>query len=208
MFRPIRLASVLAALVVTAGAAHAAEPQGFYGGIGLRDNGAEQGISVGTTGNVGRFTPSLVDGRQSQALVFGGYRWGNDLSLEASLASVDGYRLTGRGGVGLTFGDSAASSRAWNLDVYGNWAFWRRFSLYGRLGYSQSDATPLYSTSIASAIDRRTRDGLSYGVGLRYDVNRAFGLRLEYARVGAGNDAGALQLPDSDQVQFGLQYRF
>jgi opacity protein-like surface antigen len=207
MPRTLRLATALAASVV-ASAAFAADPNGFYGGIALRDNGAEQGISVGATGNVGRFTPSLTDGRQSQALVFGGYRWDNDVSVEASLASVDSYRLTGRGGVGLTLGDLGTASRAWNLDVYGNWSFWRRFSLFGRLGYSQSDVMPLYSTSIASAIDRRTRDGLSYGVGLRYDLNRAFGLRLEYARVGTGNDAGALQLPDGDQVQFGLQYRF
>ena len=205
---PIRLATFVAILAV-AGTAHAAEPRGFYGGISLRDNGAEQGVSLGDAGNVARFTPSLVDGRNSQALMFGGYRWGNDLSVEAALASVDGYRLTGRGGVGLMLADGpGAASRAWNLDVYGNWSFWRRFSLYGRLGYSQSDATPPYSTSIASGIDRRPRDGLSYGVGLRYDLNRALGLRLEYARVGNGNEASTLQLPDGDQVQFGLQYRF
>jgi opacity protein-like surface antigen len=94
--------------------------------------------------------------------------------------------------------------------LYGSWAFWRRFSLYGRLGYTAFDSTPLYSTSVASVMaDRRGRDGLNYGVGLRYDVNRSLGLKLEYARVGTlALDAGSTVLPDSDQVQFGLQFRF
>ena len=56
---------------------------------------------------------------------------------------------------------------------------------------------------------RRNRDGVNYGVGLRYDVNTVLGLRLEYARYGrlAGETMTGV-LPDSDQVQFGLQFRF
>ena len=99
-------------------------------------------------------------------------------------------------------------ARAWNVDVYGSWGFWRSFSLYGRLGYAQSDAAPQYGTSIASPIDRRQRDGLSYGVGLRYDINRSLGLKLEYARIAQPVDASSFALPDADQVQFGLNFRF
>jgi long-subunit fatty acid transport protein len=53
------------------------------------------------------------------------------------------------------------------------------------------------------------RDGVNYGVGVRYDVTPALGLRLEYARFPrfAGETAAGL-LPDSDQVQFGMQFRF
>ena len=53
------------------------------------------------------------------------------------------------------------------------------------------------------------RDGLNYGVGLRYDVNRSLGLRLEYARIGTlAQDVGTTVLPEGDRVQFGLQFRF
>ena len=206
MTRFLRLGCLLALL--PAAVAAAADVRGFYGGISLRENGAEQGVAIGRAGNVDRFAPSLTDARGSQALVFGGYRWRNDLALEAALASVDGYRLSGRGGVGLMLPAGDAAPRGWNVDVYGSWSFLRRFSLYGRLGYSQTDATPLYSTSMLSPADRRPRDGLSYGVGLRYDLDRSLGLRLEYARVGTGIDASPLNLPEGDQVQFGLQYRF
>jgi opacity protein-like surface antigen len=212
MNRKLRLATLVTLLAAgSAGFACAAQMpvSGFYGGISLRENGAEQGIAIGDAGNVGRFESSVGNAGVPQALVFGGYRWRNDLALEAALGSAHGYRLPGRGGVGLMLpqaGDEAG--RAWNLDVYGSWAFWRRFSLYGRLGYAQSDPTSSYTTSVATPVDRRQRDGLSYGVGLRYDINRSLGLKLEYARIATQPDAGSLALPDGDQVQFGLQFRF
>ena len=194
-------------LLVAAAAGAQAPTAGFYGGVTLRENGAEQAVAIGAAGNPDRFV-SLAAMPGAQALVFGGYRWRNDLALEAALATIDGYRLSGRGGVGLMLPAGDDPSRAWNVDVYGSWAFARRFSLYGRLGYSQAETTPLYSTSVAIA-DRRIRDGLNYGVGLRYDVNRSLGLKLEYARVGSDAlDAGSTALPDGDQVQFGLQVRF
>ena len=213
MNRPLRLAAFVALVSAgTAGVACAADTSsGFYGGIWFRDSGAEQGVAIGEAGNVGRFESSLGSATAPQAMLFGGYRWSNDLAVEAALGSANGYRLSGGGGVGLLLppgSDDAA--RSWNLDVYGSWAFWRRFSLYGRLGYAQSDAPPSYAASIAAAsVDRRQRDGLSYGVGLRYDINRSLGLKLEYARVAThGLDAGSFALPDGDQVQFGLQFRF
>ena len=60
-----------------------------------------------------------------------------------------------------------------------------------------------------SSDPRRLRDGVNYGVGLRYDVTPALGLRLEYARFArfAGESVAGL-LPDSDQVQLGMQLRF
>lgn len=213
MNRPLRLSALV--VLVSAGisgvafAADAPMP-GFYGGISVRDQGAEQGIAIGEPGNVGRFEPSLGGAAAPQAVLFGGYRWRNDLALEAALGSTTGYRLPGRGGVGLMLPGGDDASRAWNLDVYGSWAFWRRFSLYGRLGYAQVDTPSSHGAAIAATtIDRRQRDGLSYGVGLRYDINRSLGLKLEYARIATqGLDAGSFALPDGDQVQFGLQFRF
>ena len=64
------------------------------------------------------------------------------------------------------------------------------------------------STS-ASADVRRLRDGVNYGLGLRYDMNSALGLRLEYGRFGRfAGEFGAGLLPESDQVTFGVQFRF
>jgi opacity protein-like surface antigen len=206
-----RLAIGALATALAAAPALAADPvpAGFYGGIAMRDGGSEQGLSIGEAGNALRFTPALTDARLSQAFVFGGYRWRNDLALEAAIGSVEDYRLTGRGGVGLMLPGSDSPQRSFNVDVYGRWSFLRSFSLYGRLGYSQSDATPVYSTSVAGALDRRYRDGMNYGVGVRYDMTRSLGLKLEYARMGAhAGDVGLPAPAEADQVQFGLQFRF
>ena len=205
----VALAGGLAGAMVSATKLARTPAAGFYGGVAMRDNGAEQGVALGDPGHWERFTPTLVEVPTEQTTVFGGYRWRNDLALEAALGT-DGYRLPGGGGVGLMLpGGSDTLARTWNLDVYGSWAFWRRLSLYGRLGFSQSETSPVYSTAIIGGRDRRYREGLNYGVGLRYDVTRSLGLKLEYARVGATPaDGGSLNLPEADQLQFGVQFRF
>ena len=85
-------------------------------------------------------------------------------------------------GPGLSFGDVA--SRSWNADVYTSWEFARSLSLYGRLGYLQTDTRPLFAgASIIPGDPRRQRDGVNYGLGLRYDVTHSLGLRVEYRLV-------------------------
>ncbi len=196
---------------------------GFYGGIARRDRGVDSvGLQAGATPSAWtRFTAPTTDDASARALVFGGYRWGNDVAVEASFSSLDKYALRptesgpARGGVGLATGAGAlgpadAQSRSWNLDVYTSWAFYRTFSLYGRLGYGQAEAAPLFAgASLTTGVDpRRLRDGVNYGVGLRYDLKSDLGLRVEYARFArAAADAGNA-LPESDQVSFGLQFRF
>lgn len=210
------LACCIAAVVAGVPFAHAAvaadapkAESGFYGGVTVRQDGREQGLTFGNvSASFGRFAALDIE-PATRANAFGGYRFRNDLALEARVASGSGYRLAGRGGVGLMLpAEPDAIARHWNIDVVGSWSFWRSLSLYGRLGYAQSEFVPNYRTSIAHG-DRRSGDGLQYGVGLRYDVTRTLGLKLEYARV--GNTAGDFErglLPDVDQLQFGVQYRF
>jgi opacity protein-like surface antigen len=212
-------AAVLAAAAApAAGADVRLSPNpGFYGGVSLRQEGADgSGVTFGHLATEWlRFASPVADDTGSRALLFGGYRWSNDLSVEAAVGTRDRYALQrtdalGRSGVGLAVpglalpaGTPDAASRSWNVDLYGSWGFWRAFSLYGRLGYVQPEAVA-FPTDI-----RRSREGVNYGLGLRYDMTRSFGLKFEYARFGHlfGERFGTT-LPESDQVQFGLQYRF
>jgi long-subunit fatty acid transport protein len=96
------------------------------------------------------------------------------------------------------------------MDVYTSWAFYKALARYGRLGVGQAETTPLFNGAglTIGADPRRLRDGVNYGVGLRYDVNPSLGLRLEYARFGRfAGDVGST-LPESDKVTFGVQFRF
>jgi opacity protein-like surface antigen len=187
---------------------------GFYGGIALRDNAQDSGgVSLGRlTSAWSKFVAPTADESGSRTLMFGGYRWRNDVALEAAFGTAESYALMpyGRPGVGLSLagaGDTAA--RTWNADVYTSWNVRQSFALYGRLGYIQSDAGAGFAPTLSSIDNRRLRDGVNYGVGLRYDVTPALGLRLEYARFGrfAGESLSGF-LPESDQVQFGMQFRF
>lgn len=191
---------------------------GFYGGVSLRDAGTEsQGLDVGQVASTwGRFASPVSDDSARRALVFGGYRFPNDIAVEGSITSAESYTLrpfdaSMRRGVGLSLANGAdLATHAWNADVYTSWSLRGRFSLYGRLGYAQSDAVPAYALAAMPMGDpRRLREGVNYGVGLRYDVTPALGLRFEYARFPRfAGEAAPGPLPDSDQVQFGVQLRF
>ena len=104
---------------------------------------------------------------------------GQRLAVEAAVATVDRYSLQpapagARRGVGLSLVPEADSAgKAWNVDVYTTWEFKSRMSLYGRLGYAQSEAQPTYLPGFNGDVVRRKRDGVNYGVGLRYDMTSA-----------------------------------
>ncbi len=191
---------------------------GFYGGVAIRDDGADApGINFKHVASTwGRFASPLVsDEGTRRALAFGGYRFANDLAVEGSLSSAESYAQPlaagARRGVGLSLtGAPDLATHMYNADVYTSWSFRKSFALYGRLGYAQSEAPPAYALSALPPGEARlTRNGVNYGVGVRYDVSPALGLRLEYARfprfVGESITG---PLPESDQVQLGMQLRF
>jgi len=223
MFRKQLLTGTTAVLLALAGSALAADPpaaptdgSGFYGGISLRASGRDgEGLAFGHLASAwSRFTlPTADDNNGTRTLAYGGYRWANDVAVEAALATLDRYALQpalsgARRGVGLALVPES-DAKTWNVDVYTSWEFRKSMSLYGRLGYAQTEPQAAYVPSFSGDVVRRNRDGVNYGLGLRYDMTPALGLRVEYARFGRlpGELVNGV-LPESDQVQLGLQFRF
>ncbi len=64
------------------------------------------------------------------------------------------------------------------------------------------------SSPLSVVNSRGVRDGMNYGVGMRYDMNTALGLRLEYSRFGRFAGEIGSSLPETDQVTLGVQFRF
>ncbi len=193
----------------------AAGTAGFYGGVSKRAAGTEgSGLTFGHLASTwNKYALPVADDGGVRLLAFGGYRWSNDLGIEASVGTADRLvpmPLSARArGVGLSLaGGNNLSTRAVNADVFTTWEFRKSLALYGRLGYAVSEAAPSYYAG--SVVDAgRNRDGVNYGVGLRYDMTQALGLRVEYARFGRlPGDAVNGLLQDNDQVQFGVQFRF
>lgn len=202
----------------------AAAQNGFYGGVSMREGATSvSGLILGDLPLAwARFATPVADDSNQRSLVFGGYRWQNDVAFEAAIntvnsaATTDQYalrpsspNLTPGPGLGLSLSDVA--TRSWNADVYTSWEMIRRLSLYGRLGYAQGDVRPLFSTvSLVQGDPRRQLNGVNYGVGLRYDVTHSLGLRVEYARFGrfAGETPLTGSMPDTDQLTIGVQFKF
>ncbi len=208
------LRTILLGALVMVAAGSAAAQEGFYGGVSVRDGGADaMGLAIGKLPFAwNRFAAPAAEDATQRALVFGGYRWANDISVDAAFNASDKYALhpglVGVSSVGLGLSDP---TRTWNADVFTSWEFVHSVSLYGRLGYSQTDARPLLAPLTAPIGDaRRLRDGVNYGLGLRYDLTQALGLRVEYARFNRfiGDPVNAGILPESDQLTLGVQFKF
>ncbi|MEO5700487.1 MAG: outer membrane beta-barrel protein [Casimicrobiaceae bacterium] len=214
--------SILLAILIAA-PANAAEGSlaGFYGGLNLRTPGGKtSGATLGIPSSaLNRFSIPVMDDSSSATTVYGGYRFANDIAVEASLNATDPYTLRPdamamRRGVGLfpsaaSLGAAEGQAKSWNLDLYTGWNFYRNLALYGRLGYAQTELAPSFANALlASGDPRRLRDGMNYGVGVRYNMSPALGLRLEYGRFGRfAGEIGSSPL-ESDQVTVDLQFRF
>jgi opacity protein-like surface antigen len=200
-------------LAVAVAPARAQSSAGFYGGIALGDrSGASSGIAFGQAA----FGPVIVPVEEtaSQQLVFGGYRWRNELAVEAAFARSESYALRpfgAPGGVGLLLASpqDARARAAWNVDVVGSYTLRRSVALYGRVGYAQADVPPAALANLLTGDLRRPREGVNYGVGMRYDVTRTLGVNLEYSRFGRfAYESFGSTTPESDQVKLGVQFRF
>ena len=209
------LTVITGAWLAMAAIAPAQAETGFYGGLSLRDPGA---ATSGLQGDLpltwARFAAPVAEDTVQRSLVFGGYRWKSDVAVEAAFNTGDKYSLQPRlAGLGSAIGLSTPdpSAHTWNADVYTSWEFARSVSLYGRLGYAQTETRPMFAgASLVPGDLRRQRDGVNYGVGLRYDMTQSLGLRVEYARFGRfiGEGANSGPLPETDQVLIGVQFKF
>jgi opacity protein-like surface antigen len=212
MTRSRKISAVCSALLILfQGAAYA---QGFYGGFSVRPKNLDPGVAQ-IEANALSWTKPTGDEPSQQARIYGGYRLHSDVGVEAALTHSQrlGLRFDPRS-FGLTPGDP--TSRAWNLDLYTSWALQPKFAVYGRVGYEQPNGPAQLAPGATADVARRQTLGLNYGIGLRYDLNTAMGVRFEWARPyrNANANASASGINDStrndaaDQVSVGLQFRF
>src|SRR4051794_14861406 len=87
---------------------------GFFCGVSLRHAGTEaDGLDFGHVASTwGRFASPVTDDNARRALVFGGYRFANDVAVEGSFSSAESYALrpfdaATRRGIGLSLAGSS-----------------------------------------------------------------------------------------------------
>ena len=198
MHKHIVLAWLVAAVPLAGSqAALAADPQsGFYGGLGagLNYTNLDSGGIVGAK-----------DERDTAWKLFGGYQFNRYLGVEA------GYVDLGKASVGGTAGGNPAAasfdSQVWQAAAVGSLPLSQQFAATAKLGVARADTDITGSIGAApiATTDRNTAP--TYGLGLRYDVNKNVGVRAEWERfrLGGGSVAGK---SDADLFSVNALYRF
>lgn len=99
-------------------------------------------------------------------------------------------------------------STGFGVDTIAMLPVWR-FSFYGRMGAYRGDrmGPGSYSASLLPEV-ARANTRWRYGLGVRYDVTKALGIRAEMERYSLGLGSPFAGDVDSDQITVGLSWRF
>jgi OOP family OmpA-OmpF porin len=167
----------------------AAQDMGFYigGAIGQAEaNGACDGISG----------PGIsCDEKDTAWKVLGGYQFNRNLAVELGYANLGEVSASGAGTT------VTAEATAWDLVAVGSLPLMDQLSVYGKIGLFRADVE--LSSNVPGVSGDDSESGLTFGVGLRFDVMRNLGLRLEWQRYQEIDDD-----TDVDVLSLGVIWRF
>lgn len=154
---------------------------------------------------------SISDDKTDTAYkLFGGYQLNKNFALEA------GYFNLGEFGYTATTAPAGSLSgkiklQGVNLDLVGIMPINEKFSVFGRLGLSYTEAKDQFSSSGVVPIPSdpnpsNSSSNYKFGAGVQYDFNESLGMRLEGERYRIDDAVG--NLGDIDLISVGLVYRF
>lgn len=204
---PARGSLCCAAAFAIAGALPAWGQQDYFGLLKAPHAGLEvrSGFFVsgfGDPGYAGLLTGARDSGRQLKL----GYQYSRYFSMQGEF--LDFGRLPGTS-FSMAEADSGARRTGFGLDAVGTLPLTSRASFYGRFGTYRGDSRPAFASLLPLLIGDAGRNGtrLRYGLGLRYDFSKAFGVRAEFERY---STAGGNMLTDADteMLSVGLMWRF
>ena len=165
--KKVLLAAMLGAAVMAAPAVSIAQARGetgWYLGGGIGQSKAKDGC----TG-----LPSGVscDDKDTAFRIFGGYQFHRNYSAELGYADLGKIKASAPG-ISID-----VKTTAWDLSAIGVFPVANQFSVFGRLGFFNSE-TKLGG----SASGKKNTTDLTYGLGVQYDFNRNLGVRGEWQR--------------------------
>jgi OOP family OmpA-OmpF porin len=146
---------------------------GFYGGLGLGESRADS-------------NRGLTDDKDNVWKLFAGYQFNRYIAIEGGYADI------GKFSASIPSGSASFDTKLLQVSAVGSLPLTTQWALTGKLGMARTDTDisgNVGGTPVASS-DRDTNP--TYGVGVRYDFNRTFGLRGEWERfeTGGGSVAG------------------
>jgi len=133
-----------------------------------------------------------------------GYKYSRFLSVESEY--IDFGASSGSAFASPTNLSSAFRSTGFAVDTIATLPVWRQFSFYGRLG-AYSGSRNIYFSNPVSLLGDNNRARVRYGLGMRYDFTKAFGIRAELERYAPPGSVLAGEA-EADVFTVGLSWRF
>jgi len=131
-----------------------------------------------------------IDNRDNGWKAFGGYQFNRYLAVEGGYVDLGQVTLPG----------VALDSKAWQAAAVGSLPLTGQFALTGKLGFAQTE------TRVGGFGSDHNTDP-TYGLGLRYDFTRQFGVRGEWERFRLGGNP-VTGKSDTDLYSVSAVFRF
>jgi len=212
----MKTAVTLLAFAGVVPAAQAADDvKGWYigGGAGLSNARKVSSWAQNADANnllLGGFTSNTaIDSHETGWKVYVGYQFNENFAVEG------GYTDFGRfNGVSIISAPvSATSTGKWdvsspmNASLVGIWPIWQQLSVFGKLGLAFTHVDAEVSGPITFKMNADRVQPL-LGVGLKYDINKQFGLRAEFERFNNVGDGDITGQSNIFLWTAGVQYHF
>jgi OmpA-OmpF porin, OOP family len=180
------IASALLLCAVAAAPAYAAQPNAFYGAI--EAGSWTQRNSVFTD-------PGVI-------VVAGGYRFNPNLAVELGLYMPGKTTIDSGGGNTVT-----ARQSAFRASAVGTIPLGEKFDLFGKIGLASIYAEQ-YGTGNTSAYSTETTSNVAVGFGGQFNINRSFGVRVQYESLGQRKLGPTTTAIDISVTSVGFVYTF
>jgi OmpA-OmpF porin, OOP family len=204
----------VAVLAVFATPLATAQDTGWYGGANFGRSAATIDDSRIRSGllSEGLTTSSIAHrDRDNGYKLFGGYQLNPNFAVEAGWFDLGRFGYTATTVPSGTLGGDIRVKGV-NLDLVGLWPITDKFSAFARIGVTSARttgnfaATGAVSMPYASANPSKRAANVKAGLGLMYNFNESWAMRLEGERYRINDAVG--NKGDIDMVSVGLIYRF
>jgi|SRR6266850_4337429 len=143
---------------------------------------------------------TTCDTKDTAFRIFGGYQVNRNFAAELGWAKLGKAHFADSGG------SADLEASAFDLSALGAFPLGSQFSVFGRLGFYLSKAE--FS---GDATGSKNSNGITWGFGGQFDLNRNLGLRAEwqrYNKVKAQESGGTEDKGDIDALSIGVLWRF
>jgi OmpA-OmpF porin, OOP family len=150
------------------------------------------------------------DSKGNAFKLFGGYKFNKNFAVEGGYFNLGEFGYTAVHPAPATLSGNI-KLQGLNIDAVGMLPLQKKFSVFGRLGLTYTQAKDDFSSSGAAPVPANpnpSKRALKYnaGLGVQYDFNRSLGMRLEAERYRVDDAIG--NNGDINMYSVGLVYRF